>query len=106
MADDITPHEIADHFLQVKVEGPQVKKVDTSIPLNLIKKAFRFGALSSTLIPKEVQVELHKKGFDLSSAEIKKLIQQVDEGAVTGKIVDVDLADSSKGPLHIEISVN
>ncbi|GEM_PF-6035626 len=98
--------QVGERIIRVKVESLANGKVDTTIPLSLIKTASRLGILSASFIPYEVRKALKDTGLDLTSSGIKDLIAMIDEGEITGRIVEVDVDSRASGQMHIEVYVD
>ena len=56
-------------------------------------------------IPEEARQEMQKKGVDLSEIDFDELVQLIDQGLASGKLVDVDTDDQSDGHTKVEIYV-
>ncbi|MBP2649903.1 MAG: hypothetical protein H6Q74_728 [Firmicutes bacterium] len=92
-------------FLRIRVTSDQNKKVDVNIPLSLLKVASKFANIGMKLIPEEARLEMEKKGVDLSQIDFGELVQLIDQGLASGKLVDIDTADQRHGNTKVEIYV-
>jgi hypothetical protein len=93
-------------FLRIRVSGEKTKKVNVNVPLNLVKAASKFAVFGMGFIPEEARKELHQKGIDLSQLDLEELLNQIEQGLLSEKLVDIDVDDPEEGPLKVEIYVD
>lgn len=96
--------KLRDRFLRVHVDSAEAK-VNVNIPLSLLKVASRLGNMIAGFIPGEARREMASKGLDLSKVDFEELMNLIDQGLEDGKLVDVDIDDSVKGRIRVEIYV-
>lgn len=92
------------HFLRVRVDADKAK-VNVNIPLSLIKATSKIAMSSMNYIPEKAREEMEKKGIDLSKIDFEELIELIDQGLVTGKLVDVEADDERHGKSKVEVYV-
>ena len=97
--------KVGSRFLRIRVTSGQKQKVNVNIPLSLLKIATKFAGFGMKLIPEEARQEMRKKGVDLTEIDFSELVQLIDQGLATGKLIDVDTEDQSEGHTKVEIYV-
>jgi hypothetical protein len=96
--------KLGDRFLRVHVDSAEAK-VNVKIPLILVKVASHLGNMITGYIPDEARREMAGRGLDFSKIDFEELVNLVDQGLVDGKLVDVDIEDSKKGRIRVEVYV-
>jgi len=92
-------------YLRVKVKSDK-NNVNLKIPLGLFKVVSKLANMGIRMIPKSAMEEMREEGIDLSEINFEELIDLIDEGAVDGKLVDIDTEDSSDGKTRVEVYVD
>lgn len=92
-------------FLRIRITSGQNKKVNVNLPIGLLKVATKFANIGMKCIPNEALHEMQKKGIDLSAIDFDELINLIDQGLATGKLVDIDTDDDEDGHTKVEIYV-
>jgi SHOCT-like domain len=100
------PSRLANRFLRVRVFTENNTKVNVNLPLSLLKVASKFANFGTRLIPEAAREEMNRKGIDLDQINFEELIEQINEGLVDGKIVDVDVNDPKEGQVKVEVYVD
>lgn len=91
--------------LHIRVTSKQAKKVNVNIPLGLLKVATKFAAWGTKFIPEKARQEMQEKGVDITDIDFDELLLLIDQGLVTGKLVDIDVEDDKDGPVKVEIYI-
>lgn len=101
-----SPSHVGSRFLRIRITSGQNKKVNVNLPISLLKIASKFANIGMKCIPNEALQEMQKKGIDLSSIDFDELINLIDQGLATGKLVDIDTDDEEDGHTKVEIYVD
>lgn len=96
---------LANRFLRVRVYTEGNTKVNVNLPLSLLKVASKFANFGTKYIPESAREEMNRKGIDLNQIDFEELIQQIDQGLVDGKIVDLEANDPEEGHVKVEVYV-
>ncbi|HYH03021.1 MAG TPA: hypothetical protein VEC37_07975, partial [Bacillota bacterium] len=92
-------------FLRVRVSTDKAK-VNVNVPLNLVKVASKFAVFGMGFIPEEARKELENKGIDLSQLDLAELLNLIEQGLMTEKLVDIEADDPEEGRSKVEIYVD
>ena len=101
----ISPN-LANRFLRVRVYTENNTKVNVNLPLGLLKVASKFANFGTRVIPEAAREEMHRKGIDLDQIDFEELVEQINQGLVNGKIVDIDANDPKEGQVKVEVYVD
>lgn len=99
------PTSMSSRFLRIRITSGQNKKVNVNLPIGLLKVATKFANIGMKCIPTEALQEMQKKGIDLSTIDFDELVNLIDQGLATGKLVDIDTDDEEDGHTKVEIYV-
>jgi hypothetical protein len=99
------PSGLAKRFLRVRVYTENNTKVNVNLPLGLLKVASKFANFGTRLIPEAARDEMNRKGIDLEQIDFEELVEQINQGLVDGKIVDIDANDPKEGQVKVEVYV-
>ncbi|HBE77936.1 MAG TPA: hypothetical protein DDW65_09190 [Firmicutes bacterium] len=97
---------LANRFLRVRVYTENNTKVNVNLPLGLLKVASKFANFGTRFIPEAAREEMNRKGIDLDQINFEELIEQINQGLVDGKIVDIDVNDPNEGQVKVEVYVD
>lgn len=92
-------------FLRVRVTTDKAK-VNVNIPLSLVRVASKFAVFGMGFIPEEARKELDNKGIDLSQLDLAELMNLIEQGVMTEKLVDIEADDPKEGPSKVEVYVD
>lgn len=92
-------------FLRVRVSTDKAK-VNVNIPLSLVKVASKFAVFGMGFIPEEARKELERKGIDLSQLDLAELLNLIEQGVMTEKLVDIEADDPEEGRSKVEVYVD
>jgi hypothetical protein len=104
-APSAVPSGLAKRFLRVRVYTENNTKVNVNLPLGLLKVASKFANCGTRLIPEAARDEMNRKGIDLEQIDFEELVEQINQGLVDGKIVDIDANDPKEGQVKVEVYV-
>jgi len=96
--------KLEDRFLRVRVDSAEAK-VNVNIPLSLLKVASHLGNMIAGFVPGEARREMAERGLDLSKIDFGELLNLIEQGLADGKLVDVDIEDTEKGRIRVEVYV-
>jgi len=88
----------------VRVDGAEAK-VNVNIPLSLLKVASHLGSMIAGFVPGEARREMAERGLDLSKIDFGEMLNLIEQGLADGKLVDVDIEDTEKGRIRVEVYV-
>jgi len=91
-------------FLRMRVEVEDEVKVNMNVPMNLVKVLSKFAGVGMKYIPEDARREIEARGVDLSQIDFDELLEQVEQGLVDGKIVDIHV-DEPGEKVKVEIYV-
>lgn len=100
------PSNLANRFLRVRIYTENNTKVNVNLPLGLVKVASKFANFGARMIPDAAREEMQRKGIDLDQIDFEELIEQINQGLVDGKIVDIDANDPKEGQVKVEVYVD
>jgi hypothetical protein len=99
------PTGLANRFLRVRVFTENNTKVNVNLPLGLLKVASKFANFGTRFIPEAAREEMSRKGIDLDQIDFEELVEQINQGLVDGKVVDIDVNDPQEGQVKVEVYV-
>ena len=97
---------LANRFLRVRVYTENNTKVNVNLPLGLLKVASKFANFGTRFIPEAAREEMNRKGIDLDQIDFEELVEQINQGLVDGKIVDIEANDPQEGQVKVEVYVD
>jgi hypothetical protein len=93
------------HSLRIRVKGDKTN-VNVNVPLALIRATSKFMTFGMSFVPESAREEMSKRGVDLSQIDFAEILELIDQGLVTEKLVEVDVDDEKEGRMKVDIYVD
>jgi hypothetical protein len=80
------------NFLKIKVISDEdITRVNVNIPLKLVKALGGLATNVSKYLPEDAKSAMRNQGIDISEIDIEAILKAIEEGAVEGPFVDVEV---------------